>query len=264
MVVSLLDNEAHNQLLRAASCAPTIHHTRPWRLRFHDAIIEVYRDPSQELSGGDPTPNGVLISIGMAVFNVRTAAAHLGYRAKVQILPDAERPLEAATLALSPCKPGELLSLAGLYGQLSRQASRVPRPRRRPTVPIRADLSTAAALEGAALEWISDPIRLGRLETLFPEAGDHSNIGVLSTARDLPADQIAAGFALQRIRLTAAGYGLAVAPPPHPVARYELRSLVRDPRRGWIEPQVLVRFGRERAPRSAASALEGFLLAGSG
>lgn len=151
--------------------------------------------------------------------------------------------------------------LAELYEQLTAGTSGIADPGLRPNVRIRAELSAAATIEGAALEWISDPIRLARMRRLLRSTAleQHQHIAVLSTAHDSPADQIAAGSALQRIRLTADGYGLAPTTPPCPMDRHELRRLVRDPRRGWIEPHGVLWFGADRLEPSSI-ALEEFLL----
>lgn len=279
MAVPRLDEAEHDRLVRAALLAPAIHRTHPWRFRFHGPTIEVLRDPELEVPGGDPTPNGVLISIGAAIFNLRTAAAYLGYGTSVRLLPDTDQPLEAAAVDLTTAAPGELGALAALYGQLVEPLHRESGPPRL-TVPIRADLSTAAVQEGATLEWISDPIRLGRLGPglagpggvgpgqvgsggVGPGRPRPPSIAVLSTAHDLPTDQLAAGFALQRIRLTAARHGLAVSPPEHRMDRHKLRGLVRDPRRGWIEPHIVIRFAATRPRELALRELDEYLLEGA-
>lgn len=97
-----VDKSTHNELLRAAMLAPAIGHTKGWSLRFRHATVEVYRDPVRSAAAGQAPP-GVLESIGAAIFNLRTAAAHLGFHGDVQILADDSRPLKIATVTLTRC-----------------------------------------------------------------------------------------------------------------------------------------------------------------
>src|SRR5919106_437102 len=80
-----LDEAAREILVGAAILAPSMHNTQPWRFRFSGTGIEVHRDPRYELPAEDPERRMSLTSIGAVVFNLRAAAAHLGYQTTVTL-----------------------------------------------------------------------------------------------------------------------------------------------------------------------------------
>ncbi|MEQ4206686.1 hypothetical protein ABN028_16615 [Actinopolymorpha sp. B17G11] len=68
-------------------------------------------------------------------------------------------------------------------------------------------------------------------------------LAVLWTERDDPQTWVCAGQALQRVLVVGTTHGLAASLVNQPIEHAELRWLVRDPSSGWIEPQVVIRFG---------------------
>ena len=67
-------------------------------------------------------------------------------------------------------------------------------------------------------------------------------LAVLSTRFSTPADWLRAGQALQRVLLTAAARGVATTPLTQPLETADA-WLVRDPRSGVEEPQMILRLG---------------------
>ena len=67
-------------------------------------------------------------------------------------------------------------------------------------------------------------------------------LAVLSTRFSAPADWLRAGQALQRVLLTAAARGVATTPLTQPLETADA-WLVRDPRSGVEEPQMILRLG---------------------
>ncbi|HUY46390.1 MAG TPA: nitroreductase family protein [Streptosporangiaceae bacterium] len=67
-------------------------------------------------------------------------------------------------------------------------------------------------------------------------------LAVLSTRFSTPADWLRAGQALQRVLLTAAARGIATTPITQPLETTDA-WLVRDPRSGIEEPQMILRLG---------------------
>jgi hypothetical protein len=65
---------------------------------------------------------------------------------------------------------------------------------------------------------------------------------VLSTRFSAPADWLRAGQALQRVLLTAAAREIATTPLTQPLETADA-WLVRDPRSGIEEPQMILRLG---------------------
>ena len=68
-------------------------------------------------------------------------------------------------------------------------------------------------------------------------------VGLLTTARDEPADWINAGQALQRLLLDAASCGVAAAIHTQPLELPQLRELIRTHLAGGSYPQMIMRLG---------------------
>lgn len=68
-------------------------------------------------------------------------------------------------------------------------------------------------------------------------------VGLLTTARDEPADWINAGQALQRLLLDAASCGVAAALHTQPLELPQLRDLIRTHLAGGSHPQMIIRLG---------------------
>jgi nitroreductase len=170
--MQVLDQTTRNLLLGSAILAPSMHNTQPWLFRFRDRSVEVYRDPRRELPAEDPDGRMTFIGVGAAVFNLRVAAASLGSRTSTVVQPDGTQPMLAAEVTLEPGYPDEGdAALAELFPYVSRRrTSRVPFEDRAVPVVVRTDLERAAAAEGAALEWIEKPYRLGWLNDLLLQA----------------------------------------------------------------------------------------------
>ncbi|MGW5361542.1 Acg family FMN-binding oxidoreductase [Actinopolymorpha pittospori] len=87
------------------------------------------------------------------------------------------------------------------------------------------------------------------------------NLAVLSTSRDTPHDWLTTGQALQRLLLSATIHGVAASLLNEPTGHADLRWLVRDPKSGWTEPQVVLRFGYgPELPPSPLRPVEEFIL----
>ncbi|MGH8827539.1 MAG: Acg family FMN-binding oxidoreductase [Jiangellaceae bacterium] len=160
--------DERDTLIGAAIWAPSMLNTQPWRFRLHGHRIEVHRDLMRELPASDPEQRMALISAGAVVFNVRVAAASLGYDVASTIEPGAENTLVAALTLTRRTSSGQP-SLAVLHPFVAtRRTNRQPFDASVVPTSIREQLSTAASSEGAVLEWIDDPNRrwwLLRLKT---------------------------------------------------------------------------------------------------
>lgn len=171
-----LDAEEREVLVRAAILAPSMHNTQPWRFRFRGRTVEVHRDPKFELPVEDPERRMLLISTGAAVFNLRVAAARLGYDTAVA-LHDAVAGTLAAELELSKLTDADAAeTLAELYPYVARRrTSRAPFTDQPVPLPMRMTLVSAAADEGAMLEWVVEPSRREWLLKLTAEANLHES-----------------------------------------------------------------------------------------
>jgi hypothetical protein len=145
-------------LVLGAVAAPSIHNTQPWCFALRPDCVDVRADRRRQLGVLDPTGRQLTISCGCALFNLRVAAAALGYVAQVRRFPDPSDPdlLASVDIAL-PDASHDLRAeadadLAILAPELRRRHTNRRRfgPERAPQVMVQA-LSLAAAAEGAGL-----------------------------------------------------------------------------------------------------------------
>jgi nitroreductase len=150
-----LTDADRNAMLRAAVAAPSMHNTQPWRFRFADRTVEVYRDRERELPAEDPTRRMLFISLGAAIFNLRVAAAARGIGSQVRHLMDQRRPDLVAVVELD-APPAA--AMAGLAPHLDRRrTNRQPFSDERVPDQVRAELGLSARVEGAVLQWLDRP-----------------------------------------------------------------------------------------------------------
>ena len=158
-----LGRDARGLLLTAASLAPSLHNTQPWRFRVGANTVLVYRDLERWLVAEDPRQQALHLSLGASILNLRVAAAELGRLAHVSLLPasgDDDLVAEVylgAGLGVDP-------ELAHLFTYLTRRrTNRQPYAER--SIPERAldDLRHAARVDGARLHVVRDHDAVHRL-----------------------------------------------------------------------------------------------------
>ena len=72
--VAFLDESVTRTLLEAATTAPSVHNSQPWRFAVGARRIEVYADPARHLQISDGSGRSLLISCGAALFSLRRPA----------------------------------------------------------------------------------------------------------------------------------------------------------------------------------------------
>lgn len=142
-------------LLAAAVAAPSIHNTQPWRFGLDpdSRTIEVRVDRSRPLPLADPDTRAQHLSVGAAVFNLRVAAAHLGWAPVVRLLPASGDPDLLATVRLTGPAAGEPSPLREFHPALARRhTSRMPFTGRPVPDSVVAEMIGSARTEGARLD----------------------------------------------------------------------------------------------------------------
>ncbi len=140
-------------LLHAATLAPSMHNTQPWRFRVRRASqdIELYADPARMLGYSDPHGRAVHLACGAALMNLRIAVLAAGREPRVTLLPDPGKPLLLAALRLAgPYRPTD--ADRELHAAIAaRHTNRRPFSSRPVPPGVLAELVAAARLEGAVL-----------------------------------------------------------------------------------------------------------------
>ena len=158
-------------LLHAATLAPSMHNTQPWRFRvlWDIETIELYADPDRMLPRSDPHGRAVHIACGAALFNLRVAAAMAGRLAVARLLPEPAEPLLLATVRLGgQHRPDE--ADRDMYAAIAaRHTNRGPYSGRPVPPGVLAELVAAAQLEGATLT-LPDDDEAHRLLRLIADA----------------------------------------------------------------------------------------------
>jgi len=289
-----------DELLTAATAAPSMYNTQPWRFAARRDMIELRADPERMLPVVDPDGRGVLIACGAALFNLCLAARVAGWEPVIQLLPDPAEPLLLATARLAgPHHPSS--AERELYAAITqRHTNRAPFSGRPVPPGVLAELADAARAEGGILHvldheetarvlylvrdaeraWLADPAyraelarwaggpqgRDGMPDTVLgPRSPDRAapvrefapgraapagyawfeenpQLVVVSTRFRERAHLLLAGQVLQRVLLTATMRGISASPLTQPLERGQA-WLVRDPRSGRDEPQMILRIG---------------------
>lgn len=87
-------------LINYAVLAPSSHNTQPWSFNIVDDLVELHLDRSRALNIADPDCRELIISCGSALFNLRIAIRHFGYRDVVEVLPERRNPNLLARIGL--------------------------------------------------------------------------------------------------------------------------------------------------------------------
>jgi hypothetical protein len=74
-----------DQIINAATLAPSSHNTQPWKFVIESDRIHIYPDYERALNVVDPDHHELFISLGCAVENLEIAARKFGYRTNIHI-----------------------------------------------------------------------------------------------------------------------------------------------------------------------------------
>ncbi|OFA37010.1 Acg family FMN-binding oxidoreductase, partial [Streptomyces fradiae] len=149
------DTATLEKLISASVAAPSMYNTQPWRYRLDTATdtVEIRAAAERALRHADPVGRALHVSVGAALFNLRVAAAHLGWEPVVRLLPRPGEPdlLAAVRLAGQPLRGSHR---PDLYEALwHRHSSRFPYSAHPLPTRLPAELTEAAHAEGVLLSF---------------------------------------------------------------------------------------------------------------
>lgn len=227
----LMDRQALVHCVQAATLAPSLHNSQPWRFRIDGDQVEVHADRSRRLDVLDPDGRELMISLGAAVFTLRAAMRGQGWIPALSLLPDpGDRDLVARVQPLRPELPSpaaQQLAAAIAHRHTNRG------PFTAAAVPAHAleELGAAARHEGAALT-VAGPasrtaiLALSRLaeHRLRADGGYHAELGrwtrpVPGRCDGIPPVAVGPWDALERLPMR--DFGLVHPQPARRRERFE-------------------------------------------
>ncbi len=148
--------EVLQEAVAAASRAPSVHNTQPWRFRIGDGRIECFADFTRQLPVLDPTRRQLYVSCGAALHHLTVALRAAGYDSEVRLAADDDNPPpgEAGPVATvlvtagAPASAGDVALAAAIN---ERHTQREPFADRKVEHRTLAELRHAAETEGAWL-----------------------------------------------------------------------------------------------------------------
>ncbi|HKP39553.1 NAD(P)H nitroreductase [Mycobacterium sp.] len=268
MIACRPDHETIHTALSLATRAPSINDSQPWLWRVGAQSLHLYADPDRGGLDTDPQSRDVLLSCGAALHHCVVALAALGWRAKVQRLPDPAEPGHVAALELSRHPAGALDAAL---------ASAIPRRRSdwRPYSPwpvSTADMAligaraaragvTTRRVETAELQHVvaqavwrhttphghapkSDSTASMVSPPIADSEDDNAVVLALGTKDDSRLARLRAGEATSLVLLSATALGLASCPVAEPLETSEARDTVQANLFSIVGfPQMLLRIG---------------------
>ncbi|MET7472255.1 Acg family FMN-binding oxidoreductase [Micromonospora sp. NPDC005686] len=135
----------------AATLAPSLHNSQPWRFRITGREVLVYADHSRRLDALDASGRELLISVGAALFTLRLALRAQGWRTTCAVLPEPESPdlVARVTLDREDPPPETVTTLAETIAR--RHTNRLPFTDSVVSADAIEELGSAAADQGAVL-----------------------------------------------------------------------------------------------------------------
>ena len=149
------------RVVEAASAAPSIHNTQPWRfVAAGDDLLEVRADPDRALWVADPHARALYRSCGAALFNIRTAIRMTGYNPLVWPLPHPRfSPMVLAVVQAEPGRPPSFTEREMYEAIWQRHTNRAPFTDERVPGSVLVALEQAAGFEFTTLRLLTEQDR---------------------------------------------------------------------------------------------------------
>jgi len=156
----------------AATRAPSMHNSQPWRFRLADGHIDLLADPARRLPVADASGWASRLGCGAALFNLRLAVAMRAAPAAVRLLPDRNDPQLLARLTPEPPRPPTPTEQRLFRAIARRHSNRFPFLDKPVPVEVRAELVAAARAEQAWLDLLPGPAAVEAAAALVRTADD--------------------------------------------------------------------------------------------
>jgi len=145
------------RIIEAASAAPSIHNTQPWRFTVvADDLLEVCADPDRALWVADPHARALYMSCGAALFNIRTAIRMTGFNPLVWPLPQPRfSPMVLAAVQAEPGRPPSFAEREMYEAIWQRHTNRGPFTDEQIPDSVQVALEQAAGFEFATLRMLN-------------------------------------------------------------------------------------------------------------
>jgi hypothetical protein len=169
MTVHVAAEQLHH-IVEAASLAPSVHNTQPWRFVAQGSRLELHAEPLRRLEVLDPDGRQLHLSCGAALFHARIAGRALGLDAAVRLLPDPSDPAHLADLVLTRGAAASDDDVRVAAAILTRHTHRGAFDQRPVPAALLSVLQAAAAAEAARLDLVEDEDHLIELQVLLARA----------------------------------------------------------------------------------------------
>lgn len=111
-------------VVAAASRAPSIHNTQPWRWTFDGSVLDLRADRTRQLHVADRDGHSLLVSCGAAVELTAVALRAQGWAAQLELTPDVDDPDLLARFALTGRRAPDLQAVVELSAASQRRSER--------------------------------------------------------------------------------------------------------------------------------------------
>ena len=101
VVAPVTDKDVLLTAVNAATFAPSVHNTQPWRFELHGDSLDVFADTNRWLHAVDPVGRDLYISCGAAIYFARLALRGLSREITTTLLPTPSRPEHLARITMS-------------------------------------------------------------------------------------------------------------------------------------------------------------------
>ena len=147
-----LDRAQFFTAVEAATLAPSMHNSQPWRFRLTDGCLEVFGDPSRQLPVADPQGWALHLACGAAAANAALALAAGGQVTRAELAPQLDQPHLLVRLRPTGRRPATPTERELARAIARRHSNRHPFAATPVPAGACAALRTTAAAHGAWLE----------------------------------------------------------------------------------------------------------------